>query len=351
MPDEMFTTVRRGYDPTEVERAIAQAHRRRSPTSARGSRRAEAAAEQARSRGRRVPGGAGLAGGARARAADVRPPRRAGRPDPVARRDRGGRDPRPGRRRGRDAAQGGRGTRWPPCAPTPTATPRRPARDADADGARDPRRRPYGRRLRARRRRARRLRPPRRGRGAARGRPRQGRAGGRRLRDHARRAPAEGDRGVPGPAGRHPGRARRDDRAQPRRRGRDRAQPQRGRGARSRGLLADAEERATTMVAEARATADRVRAESERELAAAAQRRDSINAQLSNVRQMLATLSGTSVPGVVACPRSPPRSRTRPASPPTRPRPSPRPRSSRPRRRRPPRRPSARTTPDAAEER
>jgi hypothetical protein len=36
-----------------------------------------------------------------------------------------------------------------------------------------------------------------------------------------------------------------------------------------------------------------VRAESDRELAAAAQRRDSINAQLTNVRQMLATLSGT----------------------------------------------------------
>lgn len=63
-------------------------------------------------------------------------------------------------------------------------------------------------------------------------------------------------------------------------------------------MLADAEERSTTMVAEARASADRVRAESERELAAAGQRRDSINAQLSNVRQMLATLSGT-VPGVV----------------------------------------------------
>jgi hypothetical protein len=62
-------------------------------------------------------------------------------------------------------------------------------------------------------------------------------------------------------------------------------------------MLADAEERSTTMVAEARASADRVRAESDRELAAAAQRRDSINAQLSNVRQMLATLTGT-VPGV-----------------------------------------------------
>ena len=60
-------------------------------------------------------------------------------------------------------------------------------------------------------------------------------------------------------------------------------------------LLSDAEERSTTMVAEARATADRVRAESDRELAAAAQRRDSINAQLSNVRQMLQTLSGAAV--------------------------------------------------------
>ena len=68
-------------------------------------------------------------------------------------------------------------------------------------------------------------------------------------------------------------------------------------------MLADAEERSTTMVAEARATADRVRAESDRELAAAAQRRDSINAQLSNVRQMLATLTGT-VPGV-ALPEEP----------------------------------------------
>ncbi len=62
-------------------------------------------------------------------------------------------------------------------------------------------------------------------------------------------------------------------------------------------MLSDAEERSTTMVADARATADRVRAESDRELTAAAQRRDSINAQLSNVRQMLATLTGT-VPGV-----------------------------------------------------
>jgi len=40
--------------------------------------------------------------------------------------------------------------------------------------------------------------------------------------------------------------------------------------------------------------ADRIRSESDRELAAATQRRDAINAQLTNVRQMLATLSGTS---------------------------------------------------------
>jgi hypothetical protein len=37
--------------------------------------------------------------------------------------------------------------------------------------------------------------------------------------------------------------------------------------------------------------ADRIREESDRELTAATQRRDSINAQLTNVRQMLATLT------------------------------------------------------------
>lgn len=56
----------------------------------------------------------------------------------------------------------------------------------------------------------------------------------------------------------------------------------------------EAESKATQIVNEAMARADRVRADSERELAAATQRRDSINAQLSNVRQMLATLTGTS---------------------------------------------------------
>lgn len=59
-------------------------------------------------------------------------------------------------------------------------------------------------------------------------------------------------------------------------------------------LLQGAEDRAAALVAEARVTADRIRKESHRELAAATQRRDSINQQLGNVRQMLATLTGTS---------------------------------------------------------
>jgi hypothetical protein len=54
------------------------------------------------------------------------------------------------------------------------------------------------------------------------------------------------------------------------------------------------------MIAEAKATAERIRSESERELAAATQRRDSINAQLTNVRQMLATLTGASLPDPLA---------------------------------------------------
>ena len=49
---------------------------------------------------------------------------------------------------------------------------------------------------------------------------------------------------------------------------------------------------AQTMVAEAKTKAERIRDDSERVLVAATQRRDSINAQLTNVRQMLATLSG-----------------------------------------------------------
>jgi cell division septum initiation protein DivIVA len=59
-------------------------------------------------------------------------------------------------------------------------------------------------------------------------------------------------------------------------------------------MTADAERKAEQIVADAMERAERIRSESQRELAAATQRRDAINAQLSNVRQMLATLSGTS---------------------------------------------------------
>ena len=48
-------------------------------------------------------------------------------------------------------------------------------------------------------------------------------------------------------------------------------------------------------MAEAKIKAERIRSDSERELAAATQRRDSINAQLTNVRQMLATLGGVAM--------------------------------------------------------
>ena len=53
------------------------------------------------------------------------------------------------------------------------------------------------------------------------------------------------------------------------------------------------QEAAAQIISEAKATAERIRSDSDRELAAATQRRDSINSQLANVRQMLATLTGT----------------------------------------------------------
>lgn len=60
----------------------------------------------------------------------------------------------------------------------------------------------------------------------------------------------------------------------------------------ARRIVTDAQDQAATIVRDARAAAERVRTDSDRELSAATQRRDSINAQLVNVRQMLATLSG-----------------------------------------------------------
>jgi hypothetical protein len=65
--------------------------------------------------------------------------------------------------------------------------------------------------------------------------------------------------------------------------------------AESRKLLESARAEAEALVAEARDKAERIRRDSERELAAATARRDSITAQLSNVRQMLATLGGASM--------------------------------------------------------
>jgi cell division septum initiation protein DivIVA len=64
-------------------------------------------------------------------------------------------------------------------------------------------------------------------------------------------------------------------------------------GRQARRMLEDAESQAAAMVNDAKTVAARVRSDSERELVAATQRRDSINAQLSNVRQMLVTLTGT----------------------------------------------------------
>ncbi len=66
--------------------------------------------------------------------------------------------------------------------------------------------------------------------------------------------------------------------------------------------IESAKEEAALLVQQARAQADRIRRDSERELAAATSRRDSINAQLSNVRQMLATLGRSALAEHVAYP-------------------------------------------------
>ena len=71
---------------------------------------------------------------------------------------------------------------------------------------------------------------------------------------------------------------------------RDRAQAQ----AEAKRIEDEARQQAEHLVSEAQARVSRIRSESERELSAASARRDSINAQLANVRQMLATLTGSS---------------------------------------------------------
>lgn len=59
---------------------------------------------------------------------------------------------------------------------------------------------------------------------------------------------------------------------------------------RARQLMENTKRQAEDIVADA--NADRVRTESERELAALTKRRDSISAQLAGVREMLAQLTG-----------------------------------------------------------
>jgi len=56
--------------------------------------------------------------------------------------------------------------------------------------------------------------------------------------------------------------------------------------------LEQATSRAHALLTEARAKAERIRDDSERELAAASARRDSINAEIANVRHDLAALGG-----------------------------------------------------------
>lgn len=58
-------------------------------------------------------------------------------------------------------------------------------------------------------------------------------------------------------------------------------------------IVREAQTEASTLLADAKRRAEGIRQNSERELAAATARRDSITAQLSNVRQMLATLGGS----------------------------------------------------------
>lgn len=60
-------------------------------------------------------------------------------------------------------------------------------------------------------------------------------------------------------------------------------------------IVRDAQTEATSLLSNAKRRAEGIRQNSERELAAATARRDSITAQLSNVRQMLATLGGPQV--------------------------------------------------------
>jgi len=60
-------------------------------------------------------------------------------------------------------------------------------------------------------------------------------------------------------------------------------------------ILKAAQDEAASTVSAAKSAAEKIRRESERELLAATSRRDAITAQLTNVRQMLATLGGATI--------------------------------------------------------
>ncbi|MGL4742789.1 MAG: hypothetical protein ACRCXL_00160, partial [Dermatophilaceae bacterium] len=75
-----------------------------------------------------------------------------------------------------------------------------------------------------------------------------------------------------------------------------------GAAAEAKRMLEAARTEATNLVRSAKDQADRVRRDSERELAAVTARRDSITAQLGNVRNMLATLGGAQAVGLVSEP-------------------------------------------------
>lgn len=60
-------------------------------------------------------------------------------------------------------------------------------------------------------------------------------------------------------------------------------------------ILKAAQDEASSLVDQAKLAAEKIRRESERELLAATSRRDAITAQLTNVRQMLATLGGGTI--------------------------------------------------------
>ena len=74
---------------------------------------------------------------------------------------------------------------------------------------------------------------------------------------------------------------------------------------RAKDLVETARREADELVTEARTDAERTRRESERELAALTSRRDSINAQLSNLREALATLVGLDPAPAAAAEESP----------------------------------------------